>query len=592
VSDPVIAHPAICLNMIVKNEVLVVKEALDAVAPFISSWVIVDTGSDDGTQDLIKSHMAGLGIPGELYERPWRNFGHNRTEALTLAQGRGDYIWVMDADDTVVGTPDFTQLSADIYWMRIKLDSTSWWRPHIFRNGLCVRYVGVVHERAAWDDPYVDVRLEGEYHVQARSCGARSVDPQRFARDADLLLAEVERNPEDERAVFYLAQSYFDLGDFANAHKWYARRAEMGGLDERVYYSMWRVAEAMEKLGEPWPNVQDAYLRAWEFRPTRAEPLNAIAFRYREQQRYLLGHLFAERAAQIPFPEQDTVFVSAEVYDWRATDEQAVCAYWIGKHAEAFTLCRRVLARPDTPDAQRQRIARNRDVSVPAMLEAASSYPEVLVGSLVAGPRDAEVTVTLIAGPDQTATEHTLNSFLNCCTDVSRVGRFLVIDAGLSAQDRAILQERYGFLEFSRPDPGGGPNTQLAQLREQIRGRFWLHLGQGWRFFAPENYVTRLTAVLDAEVQVFQVGINFADAAKLTGASAAEQAVRRTPDAGRYVLADAVASGPAMFDTARLDRAGGIDRTNPDPIAALHQRAAATGLHTASLDEVLCITTI
>jgi hypothetical protein len=175
---------------------------------------------------------------------------------------------------------------------------------------------------------------------------------------------------------------------------------------------------------------------------------------------------------------------------------------------------------------------------------------------------------------------------------VSRVGRFLVIDAGLSAQDRAILQERYGFLEFADPDPGDGPDTQLAQLRDQIRGRFWLHLGQAWRFFAPENLITRLTAVLDAETQVFQVGINFADAAKLTGASAAEQAVRRTPDAGRYVLADAVASGPALFDTARLDRAGGVDRTDPDPIAALERRATAAELRTATLDEVLCIAAV
>ena len=64
--------------------------------------------------------------------------------------------------------------------------------------------------------------------------------------------------------------------------------------------------------------------------------------------------------------------------------------------------------------------------------------------------------------------------------------------------------------------------------------------------------------MLDAEPEVFQVGINFGDAAKLTGACAAEDAVRRAPDAGRYVLADVVASGPAMFDTARLDRAGGM----------------------------------
>ena len=114
-SEPVTARPRICLNLIVRNEAHIVHELLDAVAPYITSWVVVDTGSDDGTQDVIRSHMAGLGIPGELHERPWRDFGRNRSEALALAQGHGDYIWVMDADDTVVGAPDFGRLSADVY---------------------------------------------------------------------------------------------------------------------------------------------------------------------------------------------------------------------------------------------------------------------------------------------------------------------------------------------------------------------------------------------------------------------------------------------------------------------------------------------
>jgi len=117
----------------------------------------------------------------------------------------------------------------------------------------------------------------------------------------------------------------------------------------------------------------------------------------------------------------------------------------------------------------------------------------------------------------------------------------------------------------------------------------WLYLGQDWRFFAPENLITRLTAVLAAESQVFQVGINFGDAAKLTGTCAAEQAVRRAPDAGRYVLTDVMASGPAMFDTARLDRAGGVHATERDVITTIERRAAAAELRTASLDEVLCI---
>ncbi|OBI90988.1 glycosyltransferase family A protein [Mycobacterium sp. 1245805.9] len=407
------------------------------------------------------------------------------------------------------------------------------------------------------------------------------------AHDPDPLLPEVAADTADPRSVFNLANSYFDAGDFANARTWYARRAEMGGPDEEVYCSLNRVAQAMTNLGAPWPEVHDALLQAWAFRPTRAEPLYQIAVHYRVEQQYQLGYLFAERAAAIPLPDAD-MSVDRDVYAWRAVDEQAVCAFWIGKHAEAFGLCRRLLARPDLPDERRRAIAGNRDFSVPAMLEAASAYPDALVGSLVAGPRDDEVTVTVVAGPDREATEQTLNSFLNCCTDVSRVGRFVVVGVGLSPQDRALLRKRYGFLEFANRRSG----DPLGQLRKQIGGRFWLHLGQGWRFFAPEDYISRLIGVLDAEPRVLQASVNYGDAVKLTHACAGEQEVRRAPQAGRYVLSDAVASGPAMFDTTRLDEAGGVKVGGPDPIVELGRRAVAVGLQTASLDEVLCIAAV
>ncbi|UQX10580.1 hypothetical protein [Candidatus Mycobacterium methanotrophicum] len=435
---------------------------------------------------------------------------------------------------------------------------------------------GVAHQTDARAGPCTDVRPED--HSADHQLRERRLFRHKFAPDRDLWLAKVERNPADARSVFFLAETCFQLGDFVDARRWYARRVEMGGCDEEVYWAMFRLAASMGELGEPWPNVQDAYLKAWEFRPTRAEALHAIAFRCRGERRYWLGYLLAQRAAEMPFPEEDLFVLGyfAEVYAWRATDELAVCASWIGRHAEAFTLCRRLLARPDIPEGDRQRIAANRDFSAPAMIEAAEPYPDALAQSLAAGPGEAEVTVSLIAGPDRQTTEQTINSFLTCCLDVSRVGRFLVLDAGLSAPDRALLQQRYGFLEFADCGPGDRPAAQLAQLRPQINGRFWLHLGESWRFFAPENYITRLSAVLDAEPQVFQVGINFADAAKLTGASAAEQAIRRAPDAGRYLLTKAPATGPAMFDTARLDR-------------AVRVQESRAGLQTASLDEVLCI---
>lgn len=360
--ETAIGSPAICLNMIVRNEAHIIDELLDTVAPFITSWVIVDTGSTDGTQDVIRTRMADLGIPGELHERPWRDFGYNRSEALALAQGRGDYIWVIDADDLVVGSPDFSLLTADVCCLRYG-DSTgfNYWRRQLFRDGMPWVFKGVVHEYSTCDGPFVEQRLEGRYHIDSRRLGDRNQDPQKYARDAELLLTEVRRNPADERSTFYLAQSYFDLGDFALARDWYERRSRMGGWDEETYVAMLRYADSISRLGAPWPEVQDAYLRAWEFRSIRAEALFEIAYHYRTAQRYHLGYLFARQAAAIPLPPNDILFVGGDVHTWRAIEEQAVCASWIGKYDEAASLFQQLLAGGDLPAEDRARMAANRD---------------------------------------------------------------------------------------------------------------------------------------------------------------------------------------------------------------------------------------
>src|SRR3954470_18971390 len=92
-------RPTVCLNMIVKDEAHVIRRCLDSVRPLIDSWVIVDTGSTDGTQDVIREHLGDL--PGTLMERPWVDFAHNRTEALDYARGAADYTFVIDADEVL-----------------------------------------------------------------------------------------------------------------------------------------------------------------------------------------------------------------------------------------------------------------------------------------------------------------------------------------------------------------------------------------------------------------------------------------------------------------------------------------------------------
>jgi glycosyltransferase involved in cell wall biosynthesis len=220
----------ICLSAIVRNEAHVVRDMLDSVAPHINSWVIVDTGSTDGTRDVIREHMARLGIPGELHEREWRNFGENRSEALELAQGRGDFVLMMDADDLLVGAPDFSNLTADAYAVRINFGGAQCWRLQLFRNKKPWRYEGAVNEIAVCDERFTAGRLDSA-HIEARELGSRD-----RSGDIKLLLAELERNPDDARQVFYLAQTRFEAGDYTAARHCYERRIQLGGFAEETYF--------------------------------------------------------------------------------------------------------------------------------------------------------------------------------------------------------------------------------------------------------------------------------------------------------------------------------------------------------------------
>jgi glycosyltransferase involved in cell wall biosynthesis len=79
-------NKALCLNMIVKNEMANLERCLGAVAPHIACWVIGDTGSTDGTQEFIRSFFAARNIPGELHSFPFVNFAQARNEALDRAR--------------------------------------------------------------------------------------------------------------------------------------------------------------------------------------------------------------------------------------------------------------------------------------------------------------------------------------------------------------------------------------------------------------------------------------------------------------------------------------------------------------------------
>jgi len=356
------AHPKICLTMIVKNEKDNMLQLFENIKGKFDYWCIVDTGSTDGTQQIIRDYFAANPVPGELHERPWVNFGHNRTEAFNLADGHGDYMWVLDADDRIHGDLSFKGLILDTYQLRIGT-GFSHWRNQLFRCGLKWEYRGVLHEYAFSPLSKTGARLDGKYHVEARTAGVRSQDPEKYKKDAALLEEALKTEPDNARYWFYLGQSYFDSHDFVNAKRCYERRVQMGGWPEEQFYAAWRVGQCAMALKETDDNVILYMLRAYEIRPNRAESLHNLAEYLRLKNKFALAYCFAKTAASLPFPANDVLFVFRDVYEYRSLDEQGISAYYIGRFAEAAAIFEGILAEGKYPPEQRERLVKNLDFS-------------------------------------------------------------------------------------------------------------------------------------------------------------------------------------------------------------------------------------
>lgn len=351
----------ICLNMILKNEAHVIRRCLDSVAPLVDRWLIVDTGSTDGTQEIVRAHLKHL--PGECIERPWKGFGHNRSEAIELAGKRSDYLLFIDADDWLEFDPDFVRprLTADAYDVSIQHGRITYRRPCLVRSALPWRFKGVLHEYLDCAESYTRAVLDGvRMHYSGEGGRTAEAGAQKFRRDAEILERGLAEEPDNTRYMFYLAQSYRDAGEKELALAAYDRRAsDPRGFDQEIYLSRLYAARLAAALGHPNASVVDRYLRAWEARPARAEAIGELTRYLRETgPRWTLGYLLGQRAIALE-PTGDSLFVEPDWTSWRCLDEFAIAAYWTGNYRECMSACEKLLAGTALPLEQRERVLGN-----------------------------------------------------------------------------------------------------------------------------------------------------------------------------------------------------------------------------------------
>jgi glycosyltransferase involved in cell wall biosynthesis len=356
--------PKLILNTIVKNESHCILTMLESALKISDAIVIADTGSTDGTQDLIRKFGEENNIPTYVFERPFddfeksRNFGMQKARDVVTELGWNPndcWTWWCDADETIVVDSKFTknQFKNDLYMINTYIGQMKYTRNTFARVSKPFRFYGPVHEFIVCDEKNITSGLAENIHVDVKMIGAswKGNIPEKYKSHAFVLEKYIDNDRQDPRWIFYTAQSYHDSASIPDnreeneerlrrALKYYKERTNrFDGYAEENYYSQYRIGTIMKVLEDPWHLTMQECLKAYSMDPVRGESIKTIIDYYLQVGEWNLAYLYTKFAKENfhgknPYPSR-LLFVDEALYAWKFTEAHAAASFYTGRMEEA-----------------------------------------------------------------------------------------------------------------------------------------------------------------------------------------------------------------------------------------------------------------
>jgi hypothetical protein len=354
----------LALNFICKDESPVIGNMLESAKGIVDLIVVNDTGSTDGTQQMIKDFGEKYGIPTYVFERPFDDFESSRNHAMQKLRDvvkelnwNPDQVhgfW-FDCDETLVIDSKFNkaQFTKDLYMINTYIGQMKYTRNTFFKVSKPFRWYGPVHEFIVCDEQNITSGLAENIHVDVKMTGNSWLGDiaEKYASHSYKLEAYINKNRQDPRWIFYTAQSWHDAASIKDnkeeneerlrrSLKYYRERvSRTDGYAEEIFYAQYRIGTIMRILEEPWHLTHMELLKAYQIEPLRGESIKVIIDHYLQMGEWNMAYLYSKFAkttfhGKNPYPTR-LLFVDEATYVWKFAEAHAAASYYTGRMDEA-----------------------------------------------------------------------------------------------------------------------------------------------------------------------------------------------------------------------------------------------------------------
>ena len=298
-------------TMIVKNGGDTLEHVLKTNMQYFDRWTILDTGSTDGTQDVIRRVLANK--KGNLYEEAFINFRESRNRCLDLAGNNCKYTIMLDDTYNLKSLPHSKEnirtflytvnddIYAESYSFTIHSNDLIYSSNRLFKSNLKLRYIYKIHEIL---EKNVSVLIPQElayiYDEQSEFMIDRTQSRKEY--DLKMLFEMLEEEPHNPRHLYYIGQTYNLLHMPEKAAEYFLKRVnheKYGNEQERLdsYLELARICQY--KLKKPWEECLKYYNACYEIDKERNDALYFIALYYYEQKQLGLAYTYFKMAYDI-----------------------------------------------------------------------------------------------------------------------------------------------------------------------------------------------------------------------------------------------------------------------------------------------------